>query len=355
VARGGDILVAGAGAVGSTIALKLARAGWRVTVADPAPVGANASGVAAGMLAPAFESLFDEIDPARFPLLAQARDAWSAFSRAAGLTLVRDGAVAVGTEREVEAWERRLSDLGARRRILAPAEAAELAPGLRSGHWALFSPEDWRIDPRVALAGLRRQAEALGARLVSSKLIGFDAGLARLEGQASVAVDFVVLATGAALGPLSIAPELVALTPVKGHILRSPQTWPAKVTVRTADVYLCPADDGLALGASMEPGRADLAVDRKVVEALLAAAERLAPDLRQRAWRAETGVRAATSDGLPLVGPSRTPGVILAVGARRNGWLLAPLIAEAVLDVVEGRAVRGPADQFDPSRLMAPG
>ena len=31
------------------------------------------------------------------------------------------------------------------------------------------------------------------------------------------------------------------------------------------------------------------------------------------------GVRAATPDGLPLVGFSRTPGVILAVGARRNG------------------------------------
>src|SRR5262252_5183075 len=48
-----DVVVAGSGAVGSTIALYLARAGLQVVVADPAPQGANASGVAAGMLAPA--------------------------------------------------------------------------------------------------------------------------------------------------------------------------------------------------------------------------------------------------------------------------------------------------------------
>jgi glycine oxidase len=62
-------------------------------------------------------------------------------------------------------------------------------------------------------------------------------------------------------------------------------------------------------------------------------------------------VRAATPDGLPLAGPSRSdPSIILAVGARRNGWLLAPLVAGMVLDAVEGRA--GPhAALFDPARF----
>ena len=54
---GADIVVAGAGAIGRAVALALVRAGHRVTVVDP--LGANASGVAAGMLAPAFEALFD--------------------------------------------------------------------------------------------------------------------------------------------------------------------------------------------------------------------------------------------------------------------------------------------------------
>jgi glycine oxidase len=46
--------------------------------------------------------------------------------------------------------------------------------------------------------------------------------------------------------------------------------------------------------------------------------------------RPAVGVRAATPDGLPLVGRSSTPGVWIAAGARRNGWLLAPLIAKVL-------------------------
>ncbi|MDP3173921.1 MAG: D-amino-acid oxidase, partial [Phenylobacterium sp.] len=31
-----------------------------------------------------------------------------------------------------------------------------------------------------------------------------------------------------------------------------------------------------------------------------------------------------------LVGPAATPGVLIAAGARRNGWLLAPLVARMI-------------------------
>jgi len=53
------VTVAGAGALGLCIALELARRGAGVTLCDPAPVGDNASGVAAGMLAPVFETVLD--------------------------------------------------------------------------------------------------------------------------------------------------------------------------------------------------------------------------------------------------------------------------------------------------------
>ena len=350
MARGGSIVVAGAGAIGSAIALTLARAGWRVAVADPAPIGANASGVAAGMLAPAFESLFDEATPARYPLLVAARDLWPSFAEGSGAPLMRDGAMAVGGEREVEAWAKRLGARGPSCRILEPRLARSMAPGLERGLWAVLTPADWRLDPRASLAALRRAGEGLGVRFVRGRLVAAEGGQARLEGEPSpIAADLVVLATGAAPAP-DIAPELAALTPIKGHILRSSEPWQADVTIRGAGVYLCPAGAGVVLGASMEPGRADLAVDASVTQALLASAERLTPGVGVRAWRAETGVRAATPDGLPLVGFSRAEGVILAVGARRNGWLLAPLIAGAVIDLVEGRPVSGPAARFGADR-----
>ena len=70
VPTGPRVAVAGAGALGSLCALLLARAGARVTWLDPCldqdgRTTPNASAVAAGMLAPACEALFDPISPGR--------------------------------------------------------------------------------------------------------------------------------------------------------------------------------------------------------------------------------------------------------------------------------------------------
>jgi glycine oxidase len=333
----------------------LARAGHRVTVADPAPVGEGASGVAAGMLAPAFESLFDETAEGRFGLLAAARELWPPLARSIGLPLARDGALAVGDQDQVETWAAKLGASGARRQGLGPAEARQLAPGLAPGAWAVFSPEDWRLDAGEALRRLRAAAEALGVWFLADRLVGFAAGRADFEGAPPIAADAVVLATGAA--PSGLAPELAHLAPIKGHILRTPWSGAAGPTIRAADVYVCRQTGSLILGASMEAGRGDSDIDPAVVRSLLARAERIVPGVEQREWSAATGVRAATPDGLPLVGPSSTPGVIVAAGARRNGWLLAPLIAETVLQIVEGAPPSAAAALFDPARLepIAPG
>ncbi|MGZ8364103.1 MAG: FAD-dependent oxidoreductase, partial [Caulobacteraceae bacterium] len=76
---GKRVTVAGAGALGLSCALALARAGAAVTVFDPAPLGCNASGVAAGMLAPAMEAALDPVSEGHFQLLRRARDLWPAF------------------------------------------------------------------------------------------------------------------------------------------------------------------------------------------------------------------------------------------------------------------------------------
>jgi glycine oxidase len=47
--------------------------------------------------------------------------------------------------------------------------------------------------------------------------------------------------------------------------------------------------------------------------------------------------------------------VVLAVGARRNGWLLAPLIAQVVTACVTGRDPGPYAARLDPGRFAAGG
>uniref|UniRef100_B0T766 FAD dependent oxidoreductase n=1 Tax=Caulobacter sp. (strain K31) TaxID=366602 RepID=B0T766_CAUSK len=303
------VAVAGAGAIGSAVALTLARAGLEVTVFDPRPVGDNASGVAAGMLAPLAEAVFDPVSASHLPLLRRARDLWPAFVEGLDLPVLREGLRVEGEA----AW---LSGVAARFQALG-------APFERLGG-ALLSREDWRIEARPALATLRAAAQALGARFEARALTADDLP----------AFSAVVLATGAG-DDSRLAPELAALSPIKGQILRADRGPATGPVIRGEGVYVCPGESP-AIGATMETGRADLEIDPAATRGLRAAAIRLRPELADAVLTTEVGVRATTPDGLPLVGWSASPGVMLAVGARRNGWLLAPLVADLVAAYLKG-------------------
>ena len=324
---GARVAVAGAGAIGSAVALALARAGLTVTVLDPRPLGDNASGVAAGMLAPVAETLFDPAAGDHLSLLRAARDLWPAFAAPLAIPLLRDGLRIEGEA----AWLQALAD-----------RARALGAPLESVNKALFSDEDWRIEARPALGALRQAVEALGAV--------FEARSLRFEDRADF--DAVVLATGAG-GDLAWAPELAALTPIKGQILRADRGPATGPVIRGQGVYVCPGERP-AIGATMEIGRNDLDVDPSATEGLRQAAIRLRPELAEATMTTEVGVRAATPDGLPLVGWSATPGVMLAVGTRRNGWLLAPLVADLVAAYLTGDNPGPHAAPLDARRFARP-
>ena len=334
------IRVAGAGALGLTTALALADAGWRVEVFDPAP-GANASSVAAGMLAPAFETVLDASSLGHFDLLAAARDLWPALAARAGATLYREGAVEVGEEAKIEAHERALAGLGAQPRRLSGAEIAALAPGLGEAYrHAVFTPADWRLDAGAALAALRAAAESAGVVFHASQAPG-DRD------------ELLVVATGASRSLATVAPELARLTPIKGHILRLQAPPRRGPVVRGEGVYAAPSPQGLIVGATMEVGTDDARIDPRRAAGLLKAGTRLFPAIAGAAFTVATGIRAATPDGLPMAGWSIRPGVLLAVGARRNGWLLAPLVAQTVVDCLAQAAPGVHADRLAPGRFAA--
>src|SRR5688572_25048788 len=117
------IVVAGAGAVGSTVALALQRAGAEVLLADPSPPGLNASGVAAGMLAPAMESALDPLSHGHFGHLLKGRDAWFELAPSIGAKVHRSGALWFGDETVRPRIEERLTRAGARWRAVEAGEA----------------------------------------------------------------------------------------------------------------------------------------------------------------------------------------------------------------------------------------
>ena len=87
---------------------------------------------------------------------------------------------------------------------------------------------------------------------------------------------------------------------------------------------------------------------------LLDAAPRLLPALAGAGFRfAWAGLRPATPDGLPLVGPvPGSPGLVLASGHFRNGVLLSPITAELVVDFLLGKGIPEDAEAFRPERLL---
>ncbi|MEO8114522.1 MAG: FAD-dependent oxidoreductase, partial [Phenylobacterium sp.] len=230
--------------------------------------------------------------------------------------------------------------LGLRLTPLSRGAVHGLAPGLSPafGH-ALMSREDWRLEPAAALTALRAAAQAAGVR--------FKREAVREAG----AADWLVVATGAGQDLAALAPELATLAPIKGHILKVGLPAATAMVVRGEGGYAVPGQEGLAIGATMEPGVGDPTVDAAQAAPLAAAGARLFPAIAHAPQTLMAGVRAATPDGLPMVGRSSAPGVLLAVGARRNGWLLAPLAAgiiAACVTVGEG----GPyAARLDPARF----
>jgi glycine oxidase len=209
----------------------------------------------------------------------------------------------------------------------------------------LLTPEDWRIEPQAALQAMAGRLHDLGGTLEIGTFT-----LQDLEAAASP----VVLATGVDRRLEGLVPELAGLSPIKGQILWRPGPSPPVGVIRTPGTYLLGSGGGFLAGATMEAGRSDLAADLEAQVELRGALADAFPPLATEGWVTRVGVRAASPDGLPLAGASVRPGVFLAVGARRNGWLLAPLVAEIVTAAVTGEDGGRWAPRLDPSRF-APG
>lgn len=330
-----DVIVIGAGVLGLCSAAELAARGHAVVVLDPG--GSNASSAAAGMLAPAMESLIDGLSPDHAALLKRGRDQWPAFARRNGLTLYKDGA----------AW-RGIDPDAAVARLLALGFAAE-----RTGE-GLFTPEDWRIEARAALAVL---SERPGVTRVEATVrrLSRDGGAWMVDAAdgCSWRAPSVILATGAA-PPFDGLPDQVAglierIEPIRGQLTPVLCAAPDRV-LRGPDGYAAPSPEGALCGATMESGVRDLTPD-PAVAARQAAAGLALIGAEGDAEAPRVGIRGASPDGLPMAGPSGVEGLHLALAPRRNGWLLGPLVARVVADGLEGRASLADATALSPLRF----
>lgn len=366
-----DVVVVGAGAIGAGCAWELAGAGLSVTLVERAAPGAGASGASAGILSASGAGRSD-------PLAALGRLSREMYEPMA-LALAEEAGIDIGlgrtghldlcmTEEEV-LWARQVAadPLGAAEGVtFVPADdLRRLEPAITpAALGALHLSRGSWVDSVGLVRALVLAAERRGVRLVLGRgveaLVGGGGRVTgvRVEGLGVLPAGAVVLAAGAWCGGIAGAPDGLALRPVKGQILALGNAPPAvRHVVFRGDVYLVPRVSGECLvGATVEEGRDDRRVTLEGLRWLLEGALLSVPGLRGRPFlRAWAGVRPATRDGLPAVGPwPDTAGLHVAAGHHRNGILLMPATARIIREwIVDGRTTI-PGDALLPGRLLRP-
>ena len=367
-----DVVVVGGGVIGLAAAWRLSSYGVATSVVDPDPAR-GASWAAAGMLAPVTEVHPGEEALLRLNLasaalypgfvsdLHAATGIDVAYRRSGTLIVARDAddnaalddvyrlQTALGLDVE------RLNGREARRH--EPA----LSPRTRGG---ILVPGDHQVDNRALVTALLAACEASGVSFRRKTVRRVDPDddvvLVGLEDGEVLQAANVVLAAGAATGQIAglEGSELPPVRPVKGQLLQLKAPEPLlEGNVRGLDAYLVGRADGrLVVGATVEEQGFDRRITAGAVHDLLRAAYELVPGIVElELVETAAGSRPATPDNAPIIGRTAAPGVLVATGHYRNGVLLAPITAQAIVDLVTESEVEDLVASFDPDRFAREG
>ena len=363
-----DVAVVGGGIIGAAIAERLARDGRRVTLIERGRVGREASWAAAGLLTPVHPWNYPEpmlrLDAeslALWPDLAarlRAETDVDVELRHTGLlSLIDTDEDEAEADRRV-AWKHAHGEKASR---LTRDESLEreplLAPSIRGALWLpdLAQIRNHRAAPAMAAAAARRGATVLEgtSALGFIETGGRVAGVRTNSGDVNAAA--VVLAAGAWSGALvegASRPPSMNTVPAKGQmILLRAAPGALRHMVLASGQYLVPRADGRILaGSTVEDAGFDTSVTARGLASIGAAVARMTPSLAdvpvETSW---AGLRPDTPDHLPVLGEVR-PGLVAATGHFRSGIMLAPVTAEIVREILDGRP-RATLVPFSPGRV----
>ncbi|GAB5536236.1 MAG: glycine oxidase ThiO [Rubricoccaceae bacterium] len=349
-----SILVVGGGVIGLATAWRLAQRGHAITLIERDTLGQGTSWDAAGMLAPAAELGFEELD--LYALGRESLRRWPDFARqleantGQSLGYRDEGTLVVADDRDSAAALRRLYQF--QHEHGAPVEwwtidqaiglEPLLSPRLPAAVW---SPDDHQVDNRQLVRALAKAVREAGVTVHESTTVTAivpheTRPAVRLAEGRQLEADVVVLAAGVGAATIDGLVPAPPVRPVKGQALSLRMTGALALrhVVRGPDAYLVPKSDGrLVVGATSEEMGADVRVTGGGLYRILEGAVEVVPAVEEmeviETW---AGLRPASRDHAPLIGASAHPGVVYATGHYRHGILLAPVTAEWVADAVEG-------------------
>lgn len=221
------------------------------------------------------------------------------------------------------------------------------------------------LNPGRFVHALAEAVQARGGEIVDGQQVtGVSQRGARVlvasRGRESIVADAVVLANGSWLGELARphgvrkvvqAGRGYSFTVHPDHVPTGPVYFP---TQRVACTPLGKPEEGLRVAGMMEFRSPDDPLDQRRIQAIVDAATPMftGVDWSQRhdEW---VGSRPCTTDGLPLVGASRSDRVFVAGGHGMWGVALGPLTGKLLAGRIAGSSTAGDRDllsAFDPLR-----
>lgn len=364
-----DCLVVGGGIIGLSVAYELSRRGLAVTLVEQGDWGGQASSAAAGMLAPLkeFASPGPMLDLGMESLHLYPKWAQELEERAAGdVQLSLEGLVTValnGQEREhLQAKYRWQKEAGHDVHWLESNELRDVEPLLSDQVVAgIYSPGEGHINNRLLLRSLVTACRVQGVKLLPGCVVsGIAVKAGRVVGvettSGPIRADQTVIASGAWAGiMMKMLDVAIPVRPVRGQIAAvSSVGIPLRTVIFGTSGYITPKKDGkIVIGATEDESGFQREVTMAGLASILNGVMPYVPALHAAAFlEAWGGLRPATADGKPLLGPvPGWEGLSLAGGHFRNGILLSPITAKRIADYIEsGRTEK--VEPFLPSRFL---
>jgi len=363
-----DVVIIGAGIVGSACAAECAREGLTVAIIEAGIIGGGATAAGMGHL-----TVMDDSE-AQFALTRYSQQLWDQMSAVLPREVEHDACgtiwVAVDEEEmaEVRRKEKFYAERGLKTEILDAQSLAEAEPNLRPGLFGgLHVTGDSVIYPPCAAQYFVDQATANGAALFLGTAVDkIEKGGVRLRDGSTISAGLVVNSAGSSSPALTHGIEVKKR---KGHLVITDR-YPNFVrhqlvelgylksahsmTAESVAFNVQPRMTGqLLIGSSRQFGVEDSHVENAIVTRMLERAVEYLPRLgKLSSLRVWTGFRAATPDKLPLIGPhTEHERLYLATGHEGLGITTSLATARLLVDQIVNRKSAIPVMPYLPARM----
>ncbi|MBN9390334.1 MAG: FAD-binding oxidoreductase [Chloroflexi bacterium] len=362
-----DVLVIGAGIVGTACTLELAKTGLTVAVLEGDTVGSGATAAGMGHIVVMDDS------PAQLALTRYSQLLWDELVQSdprpheyhpcGTLWLAADAEEMAGVELKQELY---LSH-GIPCQPIGREELYRMEPNVRPGlEGGFLVPGDSVVYPPSSAAYLLSKAKNFDTTFIRGQVTELVPGGVRLADGATLKAENVVVAGG--WNSKKLLPEL-PMRAKKGHLVITDR-YPDFVKhqlVEMAYIKNAHASEGdsvafnvqprptgqVLIGSSRQYDREDASIDFAILGVMLRQAFGYMPGLAElstiRVW---TGIRPATPDGLPLIGPyPAQAGVWLATGHEGLGITTALGTARLLAAQLTGQPAEIATEPYLPARF----